>query len=298
MFAVKAGERQRQRERIDVAGGGLLIEYGEYMIHLRSIEMKPGSTPESFPFTVPIIRNFEGLEFRAPITFLVGENGSGKSTLLEAVACATALPAVGSQSVTDDPTLADVRKLADHFRLVWNKRMRRGFFMRAEDFFGFAKRMDQIRSELEQNLTDIEDEYKGRSKYAKDLARAPHLQELGAMRQSYGEGLDAHSHGEGFLRLFQQRFMGEGLYLLDEPEAPLSPMRQLTFLALMRMVEQRNGQMIIATHSPILLAYPGAVIISCDGGKLQEADYETLEHVQITRTFLNNPDQYLRHLFS
>lgn len=269
------------------------------MLPLRAIEWKK-ARPETagFPFNVPVIQTFTRLDFDAPITFLVGENGSGKSTFLEAMACAVDLPTVGSTNTRTDPSLADMRRLAEYLKLIWNKKSGKGLFMRAEDFFGFAKRMDQIRAEYQEAIARVDQEYKGRSELAKGLARMPYSREIGEMRRAYGDGLDANSHGEGFLKLFQARFVGEGLYLLDEPEAPLSPTRQLTLLTMMKLMVERGAQLVIATHSPILLAFPGATILSCDGGRLQPVAYDTLEHVQVTRSFLDNPDAYLKHLLA
>jgi predicted ATPase len=116
------------------------------------------------------------------------------------------------------------------------------------------------------------------------------------MQRMYGEGLDARSHGEGFLSLFQERFSGPGLYLLDEPEAPLSPNRQLSLLALLKSMVDQGGQFLIATHSPILMAFPGAQIYSFDGGRIHPERYETLEHVVTTRSFLENPALYIKYL--
>ena len=116
------------------------------------------------------------------------------------------------------------------------------------------------------------------------------------MQRSYGASLDSNSHGEAFIKLFQERFSGEGLYLLDEPEAPLSPTRQLSLIALLKQMVDQNGQFVIATHSPILLAYPGAQILSFDGGHMRPVAYEDLEHVTVTRSFLNNPQAYLKYL--
>jgi predicted ATPase len=269
------------------------------MLPLRAIEWKKERpVAAGFPFNVPVMQTFTRLAFDSPITFLVGENGSGKSTFLEAMACAVDLPAVGEMSVRSDPTLADMRRLADYLKLVWNKKTGKGLFMRAEDFFGFAKRMAQIRVEYQDAIAQVDRDYEGRSELAKGLARMPYSGEISAMKRAYGEGLDANSHGEGFLKLFQARFVGEGLYLLDEPEAPLSPTRQLTLLTMMKLMVDRGAQLVIATHSPILLAFPGATILSCDGGRLQPVDYETLDHVQVTRSFLNNPESYLKHLLA
>jgi len=145
-------------------------------------------------------------------------------------------------------------------------------------------------------LEDVDREYQGRSKMAKDYARMAYTSELGAMERRYGEGVDARSHGESYLRFFQARFTPGGLYLLDEPEAPLSPVRQLSFLVMLQSMIEQDSQFIIATHSPILMAFPGAVILSCDGGTLRPIPYEEVEHVAITRTFLQDPRRYLRHL--
>ena len=266
------------------------------MIHLRSITNKDANEKEGFPFNVPVIRALREIEFHAPVTFFVGENGSGKSTLMETIACAAGSVTVGSESVKTDPSLAHVRSLANHLRLTWAKRTHRGFFLRAEDFFGYAKQMAHTRQELEGDLRKVEEEYKGRSKLAKDLAKLPHANELHAIKNRYGEGLDTRSHGESFLALFQSRFVPNGLYLLDEPEAPLSPIRQLAFLSALKQMIAQDSQFIIATHSPIIMAFPDAEILSFDGGQIRRVKYEELEHVTLTKAFLNDPQAYLRHL--
>ncbi len=266
------------------------------MIHLRSITNKDVNEKEGFPFNVPVIRALREIEFHAPVTFFVGENGSGKSTLMETIACAAGSVTVGSESVKTDPSLAHVRSLANHLRLTWTKRTHKGFFLRAEDFFGYAKQMAQTRMELEEDLRKVDDEYKGRSKLAKDLAKLPHANELHAIKSRYGEGLDTRSHGESFLALFQSRFVPNGLYLLDEPEAPLSPIRQLAFLSALRQMVAENSQFIIATHSPIIMAFPEAEILSFDNGQIRKVNYDELEHVTLTKAFLNDPQAYLRHL--
>lgn len=261
------------------------------MIHLRSVSARwlhaPGSKYH-FPYNVPVIASLETLSFTAPVTFLVGENGSGKSTLLEAIACAVGSITVGGEGVE--------RELSRELKLVWTKRTRKGFFMRSEDFFGFARRMDQAREEMERELEQVDREYKGRSAYARALAKQAYYRELGDMEQRYGEGVDARSHGESYLNLFHSRFVPGGLYLLDEPEAPLSPKRQLALLVLLHEMVGRDGQFIIATHSPILMAFPGAQILSCDSGRLEAVAYEELEHVAITKGFLQNTRLYLREL--
>jgi predicted ATPase len=138
--------------------------------------------------------------------------------------------------------------------------------------------------------------YADRPELARTLARSTFLKELGALRERYGEGLDAQSHGESFLRFFQERLVPGGTYFLDEPEAPLSPARQLAFLALLKQIVAEDCQVILATHSPILLAYPGAAIWSFDQSPIRQVAYGDLEHVTLTRDFLNDPEAYLRHL--
>lgn len=265
------------------------------MGHLRSLSLREGSGAH-FPFTVPAIRSLRTLELDAPVTFFVGENGSGKSTLLEGVALAAKLPTIGSAEAAKDDTLEAQRALAKALKLTWNRRAVRGFFLRAEDFFGYAKQLSRTRAELLARAAEIESEYADRSAWAKGLALGPTLGSVAEMDRRYGSNLDENSHGQSFLKVFEARFVPNGLYLLDEPEAPLSPQSQLALLAMMTDMAAAGGQFIVATHSPILLAYPGATIYSFDGGAVQRAEYDALEHVALTRDFLNAPQRYLRHL--
>ena len=267
-------------------------------IHLRSITRTgPGANPGVFPFNIPLIESMTTLDFESQVTFLVGENGCGKSTLLEAIACSAGSITVGSESVETDRSLSSVRALSNQLKLVWTKKTRRGFFMRSEDFFGYARRMSATKEELKKDLEDADRDYAHSSLTAQLYARVPYQNELGAMRRDYGEDLDAHSHGESYLKLFQARFVPQGLYLLDEPEAPLSPLRQLSFLAILKSMVDQQAQFIIATHSPIIMAFPGATLLNLDGGKITKAQYEDLEHVKITKDFLNNPTGFFRKLF-
>lgn len=269
------------------------------MIHLRSVAIRDeDKTRDEFPFNVPVIQSLEEMLFSQPVTFFVGENGSGKSTLLEAIAAAAQLPTVGSTSTANDPTLEPIRRLSKRLRWAWNKRTRRGFFMRSEDFFGFVKRIQTEASDLQATLADDNPSHAGQSDFARQLAKMPAARELSALRDSYGDGLDTQSHGESYLKLFQARFVPNGLYLLDEPEAPLSPMRQLGFLSVLHEMVQQNAQFIIATHSPIVLAYPGATIYNFINGRIVDTPYDDLEHVTLTRDFLQHPNAYLRHLLS
>ncbi len=267
------------------------------MIHLRCIARRAGKVAEHrFPFSVPVVRDLEQLEFPTPVTFFVGENGSGKSTVLEGIAAGAGLPAVGSRDLKRDPTLNAQRELGDAIRLTWNKKAPRGFFLRAEDFFGFTKSLAKARAALLAELDDIAVEYANVSSMARGLREGPVRSSLAEMESRYGSDLDANSHGQSFLQLFRSRFVPGGLYLLDEPEAPLSPQSQIALMAMMKDMVEQDGQFVVATHSPILLAFPGSTIYSFDESPVAAVAYSALEHVNLTREFLAAPERFLRHL--
>ena len=268
------------------------------MPFLRTVARQPAhdGAEDRFPFNVPVVRGLTELSFDSAVTFLVGENGSGKSTVLEAIAVAAGLPTIGTLAAGDDQTLSSQRELGRTLRLTWRQRTRRGFFLRAEDFFGFTKSLARMRAELLARLDELEVEYADRSAYAKGLAQGPVRASLADMERRYGIDLDANSHGESFLHLFASRFVPGGLYLLDEPEAPLSPQSQLSLMAMISDMIARDAQFVIATHSPMLLAFPKARIYSFDRAPIAEVRFEELEHVALTREFLNDPARFLRHL--
>lgn len=216
------------------------------------------------PFTVPAIMRGLPLELSTPVTFLVGENGSGKSTLLEALGWALGFSAEGGDRTRAYAEGTDGHALGRALALSWRKPVTDGFFLRAETFFNYAR----------------------------------YLEEAGSGFRLYdGVPLNERSHGEAFLALFQNRFE-DGVYLLDEPEAALSPSRQLTFLALLNdLSRSRAAQLIIATHSPILLTLPGARVLAFGERGIEEIDYRDTEHFRLTRDFLNAPERYFRHLF-
>jgi predicted ATPase len=268
------------------------------MIFLRNLKLEMlNPEKESFPWNLLIWQNTKEISFGNPVTLFVGENGSGKSTVLESLALAIDMVTVGSENINKDQSLNRLKEFSRSMKLTWNKKTKRGFFLRAEDFFGYVKRVNQTREEMISELGRVEREYKDRSTFARMQARSPFAGAISDMDHRYGkEGLDGRSHGESFLALFQNRFVPEGLYLLDEPEVPLSPLRQLTFIALVKQMVEEGSQFIIATHSPILLAYPGATILQFSEEGIKEAAFDELEHVNLMRDFLNNPASFLRHL--
>lgn len=217
---------------------------------------------DKYPFDLPLVRSLEQLAFHPQVTFLVGENGAGKSTLLEAIAIAWGFNAEGGSRNARFATRASHSDLHGCLRLARGVRKATdGFFLRAESFYNVASYMEGI----------------GVS--------------------GYGEApLHEQSHGESFWSLFMNRFRGNGLYLLDEPEAALSPSRQMAFLVRLHDLAQEGSQFIIATHSPIIMAYPNALIYQLSEGKMQPIPYEETEHFSLTKRFLNDPRRYMASL--
>jgi predicted ATPase len=267
------------------------------MSHLQAIGKKAIKTHDAFPFSVPAVRHLERLELHQPVTFFVGENGSGKSTLLEGIAAAVNAITVGGDDVERDETLEHARLLASHLRLEWRRKTGRGFFLRAEDFFNFGRRLLRTQNELDEII----------ERYQAELQENPNddgiKRAIGyirgqkeALTRRYGANLDHNSHGESFMKLFEARLVPGGLYLLDEPEAALSPLRQLAFLSQVKAMVAQDCQFLIATHSPILMAFPDAEIFSFDQQPIAPINYDDLEHVRLTRAFLSDPQAFLRRL--
>jgi predicted ATPase len=251
--------------------------------------------PDRFPLSLSIFRSLERLDFRARVTFLVGENGCGKSTLLEGLAAGTGAVAAGGRDLERDPTLAAARVFAGAFRLQRARHPRVTLFLRAEDVFGFTLR---VRDQMD-GLRGVEDELRAalpEGSWGQRLAVGAAAKERAALARRYGPDPDARSHGETFLHLLQQRLQPRGLYFLDEPETPLSPTRVLALLAILRDRTAQDCQFVIATHSPILMALPHAQLLLLEGGTIAPIAYEDVEHVRITRAFLDDPSNFLRRL--
>ena len=223
---------------------------------------------KQYPFNIPAFTGVKTIPITKPVTFFVGENGSGKSTLLEAVASLCGFCAAGgSKNYLIDSQDVDA-PLPKNMRLSWQPKITNGFFLRAESFYNLATYVDEL------------------------AARGPDI-----LNAYGGVSLHEQSHGEAFFSLFTHRFGRRGIYLLDEPEAALSPARQLAFLRLIwQMARQGAAQFLIATHAPILLAYPEADIYSLDYAPLKLIDYEETAHYRLTLEFLNNREQFFRHL--
>ena len=261
---------------------------------LDAIQRKIDPDPAIFPWSVPLFRWLDRLELRKPVTFLVGENGSGKSTLLEGLAAGMDAVVAGGADIERDDSLAMARRFAAGYRFSRRGRPRARLFVRAEDLFGFVRRVGRDMADLARMERELGESVK--SDYGRQLAMGAVRGQRRALEDSYGEDPDARSHGETFLNLLEKRLVVEGLYFLDEPEAPLSPLRILSLISLLKQVVADGSQLVIATHSPILMALPGAEILVFEGDRLTPTKWEDLDHVRLTRAFLNDPESYLRRL--
>lgn len=248
------------------------------MRYVKELILNDTLPPYSYLCELPVIRYLlqkGNLPFSAPVTFLVGENGSGKSTLIEAIATAFGFnPEGGSRNFTFSTTESH-SELWKHITLAKGPRPRDGFFLRAEAVYNVASNIDEMDSE----------EY--------EFIKPP------AVIDSFG-GVSLHeqSHGESFLSIVQHRFGGKGLYILDEPEAALSPTRQMTLLLEIDRLVKTESQLIIATHSPILMAYPNAEILECDESGIHPVAFRDTEHYRITKLFLDQPERMIEKLLS
>jgi predicted ATPase len=263
-------------------------------VYLASIRRRPQHDRDGFPWTVPLVAALDLLEFTTPVTFFVGENGSGKSTVLEGIAAGVRAIAVGSADLDKDDSLAAARAFAAGFRFERRRQPRIKLFFRAEDVFGFTKRMLHTMDDLSGMEEEFRREFPEGS-YGQGLAMGAVRGQRRALEARYGENPDARSHGEVFLGLLASRLVPGGLYLLDEPEAPLSPRGILQLIALLTDRVANDCQFIVATHSPMLMAFPESVIYVFGGDRITPTPYGDVEHVQLTKSFLDNPQRFLRH---
>ena len=245
-------------------------KYGKY---IKSIYLREKPPEGSYLSYLPVVKNLQKikeLRFTSNVTFLVGENGTGKSTLLEAIAVSMGFNAEGGTRNFRFSTADTHSALNEYITVVKGVRPRDGFFLRAESFYNVASYIDRMDDEPSFGAQLID---------------------------SYG-GVSLHkqSHGESFLSLVKNRFGGNGIYLLDEPEAALSPSRQMTLMVLMNELVKNNSQFIIATHSPILMAFPGAQVIELTSDGIQTVPFRQTEHFQLTKRFLDNPEKMMEVL--
>ena len=223
---------------------------------------------DAYPFNIEVVKNFEELNFDSQVTFFVGENGIGKSTFIEAIAVALGLPAEGGTENFKYETKNTTSELSDYLRIGTYNKPKMKFFLRAESFYNFSSEVQRL---VEENG-------------------------FGSLYNSYGGNLHECSHGEAFLRLVQNRFTDHGLYILDEPEAALSPQRQLSLLCLIDQLAKEGSQFIIATHSPILISYRDGKILDLNNN-FKEVKYKDTDIYSLYRMYLDEPEAMQHKLF-
>lgn len=246
------------------------LEANHYLLSIELLREKVPSF-DQYPFNLDAVRSLDKVEFHPKVTFIIGENGTGKSTLLEAIAIAWGFNPEGGTKNFSFSTRASHSELYKYIRLAKSyRRAKDGFFLRAESFYNVASNIDTL------------DEEPGFGP---------------PIKNSYGgKSLHHQSHGESFFSLMVHRFGGKGLYILDEPEAALSPARQMAMLSRIHELAHRQSQFVIATHSPIILAYPNSQILQLNNGVLEAIQYEDTEHYCLTKDFLNSYELFLRNL--
>lgn len=237
------------------------------MIYIHKIiNRKPASERTEYPYDIPAIRHLNDFEFKSEVTFIVGDNGSGKSTFVEALAICAGFNPEGGSLYLNYHTYDTHSNLFDSFKLIRSGyRNKDGYFLRAESFYNVASEIDRIT-------------------------------ERWRLDRIYGGALHERSHGESFLGLILNRLSGDGLYIFDEPESALSIGSQFKLLVKMKELVENRSQFIIATHSPILLAYPGAVIYTMTDDGLVLTPYEETEPYKLTKYFISNYAQVINSL--
>lgn len=241
----------------------------EFDAYIRSVSLMEKDYPDEYPFNLNAVKALSDMALHPKVTFLVGENGSGKSTLLEAIAIAYGFNPEGGTKNFNFSTNDSHSILSEFIQLTKGIKLpKNGFFLRAESFYNVASHIDVL---------------------DRDGGEPPIITSYG------GISLHKQSHGESFMSLLMHRLTGEGIYILDEPEAALSPIRQLAMLSRMNELISSGAQFIIATHSPILMAYPDALIYNVDN-ELEVSQYEETEHYQVMYEFMTNRERLLKHV--
>lgn len=247
-----------------------------------------------FPFNIPAVRFARAVGLDQAVTVFVGDNGTGKSTLLESIAYAIDTPLIGGPIGGASPSFAAAKIIKPYMQIDWRREVRKGFFFRAEDFSQFIDNVDREKEKIAMELIDL----KGKVDDSVIQQMRENMNWASAgMRKQYGQDMQAFSHGEAYLHILQNRILDRGIFILDEPEAALSPLKQLSLIAfILEVLKGEKAQFLIATHSPILMGLPDAAIYQINEEGLERVAYKETDHYRITKRFLDDPESYLRHL--
>lgn len=263
------------------------------MSFLRSFSINTDNQ-HPFPFNIPAIRFGRKLELGERVTIFVGDNGTGKSTLLESIAYGLDLPLIGGRIGKASPSFEAAKTIRPYLEFQWIREIKKGFFFRAEDFSHFIDDADREREKIAMELLDLKGKVDDSiiQQMRENMHYAGHR-----MRRDYGQDVNTFSHGEAYLTILQTRINEKGIFMLDEPEAALSPLKQLSLLAfILEILKNGKAQFIIATHSPILMGMPEALIYQIREEGIERVSYKETDHYRITKRFLDDPENYLRHL--
>jgi predicted ATPase len=250
---------------------------------------------QNYPFNIPAFSSLDKLDLSQPITIFVGDNGSGKSTLLKAIAYYNSSINVSAQGISSS-YYQEIQTLSSYMECAYDYKTRRGFFFSGEEFITYINHLKHMKQELVDELKRIDEVYKDKSAFAKSQARMAPAGQLAEMNQMYGGDLKTKSHGEGFLTFFKERMHQKGIYLLDEPETPLSAINQYQLVVMITDLIKNGSQVIIATHSPIIMALKDAKIYYFGKNQIEAIQYDDIESVNFTKNFLNHKDQFINRL--
>lgn len=266
------------------------------MAFLRSIAFRNEETSNQYPFGLPMFRFSQTIDLHPSVTIFVGENGAGKSTLLELLASKLNLPRIAKDTQYQDGEFVLLKEALSNVTLNMVVRPQ-GFFFRSEDFITYIRFLEEEKAASAAELKRIQAEYKHRSDFAKMMASSPHRRTIGDIDGMYEKPLSEESHGESYLDFFASRLAPKRLYLMDEAEVPLSIENQLALLVMISNAVKDGCQFVLSTHSPILMAYPGATIYRIDEEGAKAVRYEEVHSVSLLKDFLNNKERYLDRLF-
>lgn len=251
------------------------------------------SLKDEYPYSLEVLDN-KRLSFSKPITIFVGSNGSGKSTILESIAASINSINISNQSIMDDDLFKEIRDYSRDLKLRFSIQTKRGFFFRASDFITYQHGIRTMKRQLRAEIERVKEEYKDKSVFSLNQALAPFAKSLYELENQSRE-LTKLSHGESFLEFFRSRFTAPGIYILDEPETPLSFENQYALLVLIKEMVEKGAQFIISTHSPIITAIDDCEIYDLDN-ELNTIDYDDIHSVSFIKDFLSNRERYIYYL--